>query len=111
MVPKRVGPSAPGPAMSFQEKENGARGTKRCLPWPWEKPLFTPDEMNHFVKGYLYEREVRRICVDLQATGKGKPQPEVQGPKPPATAPPLHLLKKSQGKDVAALYYARKASP
>ena len=107
--------------MLYKEKENSDRGTKRCLrsPSPWAKPLFTPEEMDNFVKGYLYEREVRRICVDLQATGKETPQPERQGPKRPATAPPLHLFKKPQDQDLpigatkaigvaAALNYARK---
>ena len=107
--------------MLYKEKENSDRGSKRCLrsPSPWAKPLFTPEEMDNFVKGYLYERECDRMSVELQATGKERPQPERQGPKPPATAPPLHLLRKSQGKDVAigaigvaaALNYARKGSP
>ena len=117
--PLALGETSPGPAMPIQEKENSDRGTQRCLPWPQKKPLFTPHEMNYFVKGYLYERECDRISVDLQATGKETPQPERQGPKPPATSPPLRLLRKSQGKDVAigaigvaaALNYARKGSP
>ena len=117
--PLALGETSPGPAMPIQEKENSDRGTQRCLPWPQKKHLFTPHEMNYFVKGYLYERECDRISVDLQATGKETPQPERQGPKPPATSPPLRLLRKSQGKDVAigaigvaaALNYARKGSP
>ena len=105
--------------MLYKEKENSDRGTKRCLPSPWEKPLFTPEEMDNFVKGYLYERECDRMSVELQATGKERPQPERQGPKRPATPPPLHLFKKSQDQDLpigatkaigvaAALNYARK---
>ena len=119
--PLFLGETSPGPAMLYKEKENSDRGSKRCLrsPSPWAQPLFTPEEMDNFVKGYLYERAVRRMCVDLQATGKEKPQPERQGTQPPATAPPLHLLKKSQDQDLsigatqaigvaAALNYARK---
>ena len=119
--PLFLGETSPGPAMLYKEKENSDRGTKRCLrsPSPWAKPLFTPEEMDNFVKGYLYERECDRMSVDLQATGKERPQPERQGPKRPATPPPLHLFKKSQDQDLpigatkaigvaAALNYARK---
>ena len=119
--PLFLGETSPGPAMLYKEKENSDRGTKRCLrsPSPWAKPLFTPEEMDNFVKGYLYERECDRMSVELQATGKERPQPERQGPKRPATPPPLHLFKKSQDQDLsigatqaigvaAALNYARK---
>ena len=70
--PLFLGETSPGPAMPHKEKENSDRGTKRCLrsPSPWAKPLFTPEEMDNFVKGYLYERECDRMSVELQATGK-----------------------------------------
>ena len=85
------------PKMESLQEEN--RGTKRQrLPWPWEKPLMTKEELARFAQGYLYERRVRGL------TGKRvvlSPRPwlseEARGarlaPRPPVGQPPAHLLR------------------
>ena len=113
---------APLSAMPFKEEENSDRGTKRRMPACRRENLFTPEEMDNFVKNYLYERAVRRmwngpaVLPNEEVAGPGR---DLDGPQPPATAPPLYLMKKSQYQDVpiggtksigvaAALNYARK---
>ena len=100
-------------AMPFRETTEITRGIKRP---PWEKALMTKEQLDKFVRGYLYEREVRRM------TNKEIPdryQPEVRAEEPaaavimvakqPAVPPPAHLLKTNK-LQTKGNYYTRKDS-
>ena len=96
-------------AMPYQEITEIPRGIKRP---PWEKALMTKEELDKFQQGYVYERKVRKMSVDIL---HDQPEARTEVPeanvvsmvaKQPTIPPPAHLLviKTTQNKDN---YYTR----
>ena len=116
------------------QKDNASPGPGRNLPWPCHAvPREGERAQGHQALSSLALGETSIHARRDELLREGLPvragsATNLCGPasdqkrKATAAAPPLHLLKKSQGKDVAigaigaigataALYYARKASP
>ena len=85
------------PKMESLQEEN--RGTKRQrLPWPWEKPLMTQEQLACFAQGYSYERHVRgltgqRVVLSPRPWLTERARGARLAPQPPVEQPPAHLLR------------------
>ena len=102
-------------AMPFREITKEARGMKRP---PWEKALMMKEQLDKFVRGYLYEREVRRMTIK-EIPDRNQPEVRTEVPEPavvvsmvakqPTAPPPAHLLL-TKTPQIKGNYYTRKDS-